>query len=326
MRRLSTAALLPLVLTAAVACGGSDPESDTAAAEEGAPVPVTFGSLSVAQAAPFVLAEQQGIFEDNGIDLTIEFVEAAAMVPGLLSGEYDLGYLNAPAVLAARGNGVPVKSVMTTSNNSGDAADFPIQIVVPTDSPVEGPEDLAGLRIATDTLFQLPDLGARGALLDAGVDPSELEIIEINFPDMGTAMEQGRVDAAIMSEPFGTILRNSGAVRDVLSTARSSEELLPQSVVVASEQFIGENEQTIAAFQQAVDEALQYALDHDDEVRAVLPEFTPLEPELAEQIRLAPMSSEDSPEGWQAWADLLVEVGVLEDAGDASEAYLGSEG
>ncbi|MGP3533660.1 ABC transporter substrate-binding protein [Microbacterium sp. RD1] len=318
--------MIPLVLSASVLAACASPQSEagteTDAPDAGDPTTVTFATLSVAQVATVLVGQDAGIFEENGIDLDVEFVESAAVIPGLLSGQYDFGYLNAPAVLAARSNGVPVKAVTTTSSTTEDHDGFPIQIVVPTNSAISSTEDLAGLRIATDTLFQLPDLGMRGALLDAGVDPSELEIIEIPFSEMGTALEEGRVDAAVVSEPFGTILREQGLVRDLVSTSEGLPEGTPQSVLVSSEQFISANPDVVSRFQTAVAETLEYAIAHDDEVRALLPTFTQLTPELADEIRFVTPSAVDSAEGWQAWADLLLAAGVVDEEIDASEAHV----
>ncbi|MEU9891433.1 ABC transporter substrate-binding protein [Sphaerisporangium sp. NPDC051011] len=322
MRRFIAAALMvALSVPALVSCGdsASDDGSDAGA---GGTVPVTFAALSIAQAAPLVLGEKRGIFKDNGIDFKIEFVEPAAVIPGVVSGQYDVGLLNAPAVLAARANKVPVKSVATASATTGDPADFPIQIVVPVGSAIRSPKDLVGKKVATDTLYQLPDLGMRSSLMASGVDPKSLDIVEIPFPDMGTALREGKVDAAAISEPFGTILRDSGAIRDLLSTSIGQPEGSPQSVIVSSERYIGKNPNVIAKFQKAVDEALKYAATHDDEMRATLPGFTKLDAKLAAAIRFVPPSGDDTLEGWQAWADILVKTGVVKAPIDVKAAYV----
>lgn len=325
MARVGTAVIagvlaVPLLLAG---CGGGSADTGGASAGAGSGnVAVTYASLSVAQAAPLVLGEQEGIFAKNGIDLTIKFVETPAVVPGLLSGEFEFGYLNAPATLSARGNSVPVKSVITTSTTPKDPATYPIQLVVAAGSDIAKPSDLVGKTVATDTLFQLPDLGMRGALLESGVNADDLEIVEIPFAEMGAALAEGRIAAAIITEPFGTILREQKKITDLLSTSVGQPIGSPQSVVLASEQYINENPDVVTRFQQAANEALTFAAANDKKCRAVLPTFTKLDPKLAETIRLSPISSDDTPEGWEFWADLLVKVGVAERKADAKEAYL----
>lgn len=322
MRRHLVASLL-LVLSASIltACGSSDAKEESASTSQGA-VQVTWAALSVSGAAPIVLGEKKGIFKDNGIDLKIEFVEAPAVVPGVLSGKYDFGQLNAPAVLAARANNVPVTSVATIATSNGDPADFPIQIVVPTGSDISSPSDLVGKKVATDTLYQLPDFGMRAALLDSNVDPADLHIVEIPFAEMGAALKAGKVDAAVVTEPFGTILRKAGAVRDLLSTSIGQPEGSPQAVILSSEKFVNENKDVVAKFQKAVDETLDYAVAHDAELRATLPTYTKLDAALAGEIRFAPIGNNDSLEGWQAWADILTKTGVIKKKVDVKAAYV----
>lgn len=317
--------VLPLCLSGlvlvATACGGNDAGRTVGAADDGL-VPVTFAALSVGQVAPLVAAQKEGIFEDHGIDLTIEYVEAAAVIPTLMGGDADFGWLNAPAVLAARTNNVPVKAVTAASVAGKDPTSFPIQVMVASDGGIKAPKDLVGKKVAVDTLFQLPDLGMRAALIDAGLDPEDIEAVEIPFPDMISALESGRVDAILATEPFVTISQQSMGAVSILSASAGQTASTPQSVVLSAESFIDANEELVADFREAMDEAVAYAVKNDVNVRAVIPTFTELDPELAKAIRLAPIDAADDPAGWAFWADVLVKVGALDEKPDTEAAYL----
>ncbi len=317
---VALAATITVLALGTAACGGED-AAGKEAGDDGL-VPVTFAAISVGQVAPLVLAEEQGIFEDNGIDLTIEYVEAASVIPTLVGGDADFGWLNAPAVLAARSNNVPIKAVTTMSVAGDDPAAFPIQVMVPADSDIATPQDLTGKKVAVDTLFQLPDLGMRAALIDAGVDPTGVELVEIPFPDMGTALEAGRVDAILSTEPFVTINQQASGAIPLLSASQGQAPESPQAAILSSEAFISANEDLVDDFLAAVDEASAYGIAHEDEVRATIPTFTEVEPELAEAIKLAPIDSTDDLAGWESWADLLVEVGAVEERPDVEAAFL----
>ena len=160
------------------------------------------------------------------------------------------------------------------------------------------------------------------SLLDAGVDPQDIEAVEIPFPDMGTALEAGRVDAVLVTEPFVTINKLASGAVPVLSASAGQDPASPQSVIVSAEAFIGKNKDLVDDFRAAVDEANAYALAHDDEVRATLPTFTELKPDLADTISLAPIDTTDDLDGWKSWADLLVEVGAIKERPDVEAAFL----
>lgn len=319
------AALGPVVATVAAlsltACGGGGSDEPKKAGADGL-VKVKLAAISIGQIAPVVLAEEQGIFEKHGIDLEISYVEPPALVPTLMSGDADFIWNNPPALLAARANNVPLKSVTTVSTAGEDPETFPIQVMVPKDSDITSIKDLAGKTVATASLFQLNDLALMESLDEAGVDAATVKFIEIPFPNMGEALAAGRADAIISTEPFVTITKNSGDAVSLASVSEGLPATTPISVIASSEKFISGNEDLVDDFRAAVDETTAYALSHDDEVRATIPKITELTPELAKVISLAPIDTTDDANAWDAWADLLVEVGVLDEKPDSADAFL----
>lgn len=329
-----TPLLVAAVALSAVACGADSSQSSDAGSAGGqssgadasaggeALVQVDLAALAIGQVAPFVLAEEKGIFEKHGIDLTISYVEPPALVPAVMSGDADFIWGNPPALLAARANKVPLKSVTTVSVAGDDPSTFPIQVMVPENSAIETLADLAGKKVATASLFQLNDLALMESLDKAGVDASSVEFVEIPFPNMAEALGAGRIDAIISTEPFVTLSKNTGAAKSLVSVSEGLAATTPISLLASSEQFIAENPDVVANFRAAIDEASEYALAHDDEVRATIPKITELSPELAAAISLAPIDTTDDPAAWDAWANLLVEVGVIDVKPESADAFL----
>lgn len=316
--RSAVATVLALTLTA---CGSEAPVAQSQT-DAGALVKVTLNTLKIGQMATVVLAKEQGIFEKHGIDLTIAFVEPPALVPTLMSGDADFIWNNAVAVLAARGNKVPIKAVTTVSVAGDDPATFPVQVMVAKDSGIKTPEDLVGKTVATASLFQVNDIAFRDSLNKAGADATKVDFIEIPFPNMAEALAAGRVDAIISTEPFVSIAKASGAAVPLASVTQGLSPTTPFSVLASSEAFIAANPEVVKNFRAAIDETTEYALAHDDQVRATIPKITELTPELANKILVAPLSTKDDAAGWDAWADLLVQVGVLKEKPNSADAFL----
>jgi NitT/TauT family transport system substrate-binding protein len=326
IRVVLTPLMAAVVALSAAGCGGGSTDTSTPtkedAAADAAPVKVTLGALSIGQVAPVVLGKEKGIFEKHGIDLTITFLEPPALVPTLLSGKADFIWSNPPALLGARANNVPLKSVTTVSTAGDDPSTFPIQVMVPKGSSIKTLGDLAGKKVATASLFQLPDLALAQSLAKAGADAKSVQYVEIPFPNMGEALAAGRVDAIISTEPFVTIIKASGGAVPLVSVSEGLEPATPISSVASSEKFIAENPDVVEDFRAAIDEVSEYAVEHEDEVRAVIPTITKITPELAKVITLAPIDTTDDAAGWDAWAQLLVETGVLDKKPDAAVAFL----
>lgn len=311
---------LALVALTTAACGSSGGGAKEAGGD--GLTKVTLAALPIGQLAPMVLAEKKGIFEKHGIDLEITYVEPPALVPSVMSGDADFIWNNPPALLAARANNVPIKSVTTVSVAGDDPSTFPIQVMVPKGSPIKSLEDLAGKKVATASLFQLNDLALMESLEKAGVDAKSVKFVEIPFPNMAEAMAAGRADAVISTEPFVSITKATGKATSLVSVSEGLPPTSPISAIASSEKFIGANAELVEDFRAAVDETSDYATQHDDEVRATIPDITELTPELAEVISLAPIDTTDDPAAWEAWAELLVEVGVVDQKPDAADAFL----
>ncbi|WP_436530755.1 ABC transporter substrate-binding protein [Actinoplanes sp. HUAS TT8] len=312
--RVSVAVVAIAALIAA-GCGSSDDE------EQSGPPRVRVATIGVSGAAAMVLGVSKGIFTEAGLDVQVVPAEAPAVVPSVVGGQAEIGFLNAPAVLLARSNGVPVTVVSNTSSNPADPAANFIQLQVAADSPIKTPKDLEGRTIAVDTLYQLPHVSIRNALQASGVDVAKVKFTELPFASMADALRTGKVDATNPAEPF-VALGLAGGARNLLSDSVGQTATMPQSVFLASEKYVASNRATIDKFRTALTKACEYAQAHPDELRAVLPTYTKVPAALAGQIKLPVYTTAADEAGWQQWADILTGQQIAKKKIDLDGAYL----
>ncbi|MFJ3492101.1 ABC transporter substrate-binding protein [Streptomyces sp. NPDC086091] len=324
MKRRLAGLVLAAMLTASCAGGGgtgAKPKADE-------PVPLTVGTLAISATAPLELARREGYFADEGLKVSLKYIESPAAVPSVMSGAMQFAWLSAPAVLVARDNGVPVVSVadgVTIAPRGATGVDldtYQINLLTKTGGPIRSPKDLEGRKVGVNAFFQLPDLSVRNALRESGVDVSKIEFIEVPMPQMGAALDAGRIDAANASEPFVTLMTSSKKAQVLLSAGVGQEIGTPQSVLVSSEKYLKGNPEVVKAFQRAVDKATRYAADHPDEVRAIVPTYTTMPPEAAAKIRLGSYGGESDRAGWEKWADILKKEDVLKKEPDVGKAFV----
>ena len=111
------------------------------------------------QFAPFYLAQQDGLFADAGLDVTIEHSDDVIRL--VADGQSEFGVADATDVMIGRTAGIPIKYVSTLYGH------FPVALIgAPATVPAE-PSGLAGLRIGTPGRFG-SSWHALLALLDAG--------------------------------------------------------------------------------------------------------------------------------------------------------------
>lgn len=288
MRKLlaaaATAALLGLT-----ACGsGSLSEGEETAASSGAEglTSIEVGVIPIVDVAPIYLGVQEGLFEDEGLDVTLTLAQGgAAIVPAVTSGQMDFGFSNITSMIVGRSKGLPVQMVAPGGSSTGDTdADFASVMTLP-DSGIETVTDLAGKKVGVNTLNNISDSTISEAVKQAGGDYESIEFVEIPFPELSGQLAAGTVDAVAAVEPFVTIAAADGAV-PVFSNYAEPVDDLTVAVYFTSDQYVQENPEIVEKFVRAMNASQEFAEQNPDKVRAVLPTYTSLQPEVIEQLTL----------------------------------------
>jgi NitT/TauT family transport system substrate-binding protein len=152
----------------------------------------------------------------------------------------------------------------------------------------------------------------------AGGDPSEVEFVELPFPDMPAALEEGRVDAAWLAEPFQTIAGGQGARMIAAPFTETHPDLLIASYFT-SEQVLAEDPDLVNRFSEAMTESLAYASANPDEARRILTEYTDIDETTAAELNLPNWPTDFALEPLNLLADLALQDGLVEDAVDVQE-------
>jgi NitT/TauT family transport system substrate-binding protein len=309
---LGTAALLVLA-----ACGGSDEPGAAAPEEEGGLTPVTIGTQPIVDSAPLYLGVDQGFFEEEGIDLTIESAAGgAAVVPSVVSGEFQFGRGNVLSTMIAVEEGLPLRCITNANSTAGDP-DIGA-VVVRGDSPIQSMAELPGNTVSVNTLNNIGDTTIRSVVEEAGGDPQALNFVEIPFPDAPAALDTGQVDAAWILEPFLTEAVDAGA--RVLSYNFS--EFHPEldiSCVFTSEQLLQEDPELVEAFTQAMNRSLEFSQENPDEVRRITGTYTEIDPAVLERIVIPTFRTDFSREALELLGAKAVEYGTLSEEPDLDQ-------
>lgn len=279
-RKLVTG-LAALAVAATAACGGSGPTTNADGLVE-----VDVGILPIVTNAPLALGIEKGFFAEEGLAVTTQVGQGgAALLPAVVSGQYDFAFSNNVSLLIARAKGLPIRIVAAASSAGVDPTPIDEAIVVPADSPVQSLAELDGSTIAVNTLNNIVEVADRVTLEQGGADLGSIEFIEIPFPDMPAALQQGRMQAAHIAEPHLTRAVAAGA-RVVAHPYRVVQPDVHISSWFSTDQFLASNPDTVQRFTRALERSRIYALENLDEVRAFIPGFLGLDPALADQIAL----------------------------------------
>jgi NitT/TauT family transport system substrate-binding protein len=129
----------------------------------------------------------------------------------LMAGRIKAAYFLAPLAMDLADKGVPLK-IVTLGHRSGAV------VMVKTDSPFKSMSDLKGRRVAVPSRFAVDYLFVRRLLKQHGMVPTDVQIIEMNPPDMPAALYAGAVSAYATGEPFGAVAEKAGYARTLYMT------------------------------------------------------------------------------------------------------------
>jgi len=145
-----------------------------------------------------------------------------------------------------------------------------------------------------------------------GGDRDSMDLVEVAFPDMGGQLESGNVDAIMAVEPFATMAMNEGA-QEIYSPYAQPIEDLTIAAYFASTDRIEEDPETVDAFIAAMKESQQYAEDHPDDAKAILSEYTEIEPDVVDELTMPKFPQQVTRDSIQRIIDLSEETGLIDE-------------
>ena len=306
-------AALAAATLALAACGGDDGAGGD---EEGGIRQVSIGMLPIAPTGALQVGIDQGFFEDEGIELSIDMAQGgAALVPGVMSGDPEFASSNPVSLLTARDAELDVQVVSHWSSDLEPPADGINGVVSSAGSGIESPADLAGRTVAINTLQSMGDLTIREAVRQDGGDPDDVDFVELAFPDMPAALEAGNVDAVWVPEPFLSGLVGGGATL-VDYTSQLAVPGMPTQYIFTSGQLLESDPELVESMQAALEKTLEYADEHPDEVKAAATSLTEIPAEALENAGMEAFGTDLREEQLARVGELMLTEGWIDSEAD----------
>ena len=306
-RRTVIAGILGLAVTLPLsACGGS---GDTSSGNGPEKTTVTVGALPVIDYVALWVAQQKGLFKQEGLNVKIEVLPGgSAAVAKLVAGSLDFSINNYVSAIQATETGTaPMKILLDAYQINPDSSG----VLVPQDSPIKKPGDLKGKKIAVNTKANVGQLLVTAGLQTYNVKPADSQFAEIDFPQMANALKSKSVDAVWTVEPFVTQIQKQLGGRLVLDTAEGSTANFPIGAYTTTQKFAQENPKTTAAFKRALVKASDMIANDRSLVQKTLPTYSKIDPKTASLIHIATYPGSVNQQRSQQVADLMTQYGFL---------------
>ncbi|MCD7737050.1 MAG: aliphatic sulfonate ABC transporter substrate-binding protein [Lachnospiraceae bacterium] len=260
--------IIMLALLTLTGCGSqgatSDSDTDGGSGTEAVEVRMAyFPNITHAQA---LVMKNEGSLEDalgDGYEVSwTSFTAGSSEVEALFAEEIDIGYIG--PVPAINGN-VKSEGDVTVIANAADAGAV---LVVSADSGIASAADLDGRTVAIPQVGNTQHLCLLNLLSENDLSPvsegGTVEVVAVDNSNLQNMFDQGSIDAALVPEPWGTLLTASDNIElllDYQDIYLSGN--YPVAVVVVRRDFMEE-------YPEVVENFLQVHIDTTDSVNANL--------------------------------------------------------
>lgn len=187
------------------------------------------------------------------------------MVETIKAGRLDATFMIVPLAMKLRAQGVPVK-ICYLGHRDGST------IMVRKDSPAQNLQDLRGKKLAIPSKYSNQNLVIRKLMEDQGVDPREIEFVEMPPPDMPGALAVRAIDAYFIGEPHAARAELDGTGR-VLYHVKDVWPKFISCCLVVTEKLIEENPAAVQDLVRGIAESGEWAETHRLEAARVASPF-----------------------------------------------------
>lgn len=266
-----------------------------------------------------VLRDQQFIENALGDDVQVTwtlFPAGPQLLEALSAGAIDFGSTGDTPPIFAQAAGVPLRYVASQRSFNGEA------VIVPADSDIRSLEDLAGRQVGY-TAGSSANYTVVRALASVGLTLDDIESVPLAPSDARAAFQGGSLDAWVVWAPF---LTSAMLELDARPLVWREELIDSRSYYLASETFVSEHPDLLAAVLEQHEAATRWADDNRAAYYRLLEAETDIAPEVWEEALgertfypLEPLTPEIIA-GQQEIADTFFELGVIPEAVVVEEA------
>ena len=272
---------------------------------------VRVAALPIAETGAIWAAIDAGIFEDHGLDIEVVPAQGGAQaIPALLSGDIQFAIGQPFGPIRADLQDLGIVIIGDYANSLADGTDVNA-VVALGGSGIASPKDLSGKKVSVNSLGAAGDLTIRAAVDADGGDSSTIEFVEVAFPEAKAQLDAGTIDAAWVPDPFRGIILGAGGV----SVVSPYQAVIPGLTVltnITTQKLIDEDPDLVADYSAAMAEALAYAADNEDAVRAAIATGLDIPAEAAAGITLPNFTWELDTDSIKTLGDLAVQYEYID--------------
>ena len=274
------------------------------------PTALALGAMPIDPSAEAFYGLDGGFFRSAGLDVNVTVLNnGSALAAATTAGTLDVGFGSPSPVILAHQRGLPVRFIAPAAVYTGPHANS--SLMVAKGSPIRSGADLNGKTVAVAGLHDLTQYSSQAWIDKNGGDSKTVAFIEVPYAEMAVALQQGRIAAACVIEPYTTGAKSAAQAIGNLKDAIAHRYLL--AGWFATEPWLARNADAAAKFVAAMRQIARWANAHQHESAPILSRYTKILPEVAATMARARYdeSPRVEPAVLQPVIDVMVKYGSL---------------
>jgi sulfonate transport system substrate-binding protein len=212
--------------------------------------------------APIYVAYENGYFEDEAIDLTLQSYSSGHLgLAAMLSGKTDLATAGETPIAIAAVDGKPIVVIATSCE-----IDRAIRIIGRKDKGISAPQDLKGKRIGVVS-GTTADFFLHIYLTTSYIDLQEVQVVNLEADKLVDALLEGHVDAVSTWWPYTLVLLDNLGANGL---ALQDPDIYTMTWdMVATEDFVRRDPECIRRFLRAMIRADRFIAEQPAQARVI---------------------------------------------------------
>jgi NitT/TauT family transport system substrate-binding protein len=216
------------------------------------------------------VAEQQGYFRKYGADVKLVwFANYTDSISALSTGQLDANSQTWSDTLGPLGKGLPLKVVLVNDNSAGNDA-------IMAGPKIRTVSDLKGKTIALEQ-YSVSHFVLFTALARNGLAPKDVKVVNLPAGDAAAAFISGRVDAAVLWNPWISQIQKSGKGH-ALFTSADMPGLIPD-LLVAQDKALQSKRKDFVGMVRAWFDVVAFIHDKPVEATRIMAKVVGMKPE-----------------------------------------------
>jgi NitT/TauT family transport system substrate-binding protein len=281
--------------------------------------PIIVSTTPAADGAAMFIADAEGYYAKHGIDAKPTLTGLMPnLPPALVANSAQIGCITTTTFVQAVDGGLDLVAIAGGSVISHQLNNT--ALVAGADSNIHAAQDLVGRKVGVPGIGAYFHVIVSYWLLAKGVDPKQVNFVEVPFPAMRDTLASKKVDAVGAVDPVLSLIVNAKigyVAAPIIQDLPEGKSIL---VYAATREWAEAHRKDVAAFHAAIADADAFIAANPQKALEDLNKYLKMPPPVAAFAKIGIQDPNLTPEQINWWVGVMQKQGLLKGSPDMAKA------